>query len=64
MTFGSMEKRSYNRETIAAFNYEIHPMSFIPPYLLYNSRMSANHDKVERLSANSEILMKAIVFLL
>ena len=73
MTFGSIEKRSYNRETIDAFNYKIYQMSFITPPIVYapqiintflSSRMSANHDKVERLSANSEILMKAFVSLL
>jgi hypothetical protein len=29
-----------------------------------NSRISANHDKVERLSANRELLIKMIVYLL
>ena len=28
----SLEKRVNNRETIAVSNYEIHHMSFIPPF--------------------------------
>ena len=66
------EKRFYNRETIAALNYEIQQMSFIPPFPAYqiinsflNSRILSNHDKVEGLSANNgEILIKGIVSLL
>jgi hypothetical protein len=30
-------KEIYSREIIAALNYEIHQMSFIPPSLLFNS---------------------------
>ena len=62
----------YNRETIAASNLEIHQMSFTPPFPFYatqiinpfhNSRILANHDKVDGLSANGEILIKEIVSL-
>ena len=54
------QKRFYIRETIAALNYEILQMSHTPlpfyaaqintPFLI--SRISANHNKEERLSAN------------
>ena len=56
-----MRKRFYNRETIAASNYEIHQMSFILSFLSFNtseiikpflnSRIPGNHDKVDGLSA-------------
>ena len=55
----SNQKRFYNRETIATLNYEIQPKPFIllfssatknNPFL--NSRISANHDKVNGLSDN------------
>ena len=55
-------KRFYDRETIAASNYEIrYATQIINPFL--NSRISDNHDKVGELSANSEILIKEIVYL-
>ena len=49
----SVQKRFYNRETVAVSNYEIHKMSLIPPSLyateiihpFLHSRTSANHDK-------------------
>ena len=50
-------KRFYNRETIAALYRAIHH-TLLANYVNYmivpflNSRFSANHDKVERLSAN------------
>ena len=66
------KKEICNRETIAALNYEIHQIIHTPfhfhatqiinPFI--NSKISANHDKIERLSANGETLMKKIVFLL
>ena len=45
------------RETIAKSNYEIKEMSFTPSpfpnnYPFLNSRISANHVKVDGLSAN------------
>ena len=56
--------RFYNRKTIAAFNCEI---SFKPPlpYMqintpFLNSRISVNHDKVQRLSAKVESLIKGL----
>ena len=65
------KKRSYHRKIIAALNYEIQQMSFIPPFPstqiispVNNSRISANHDKVEILSANCEILIEGVVSLL
>ena len=33
------QKRFYNRETIAALNYEIQKMSFIPPIPLYATQL-------------------------
>ena len=64
----------FNRETITALNYAIHLISFMPSDLPFyaaeiinpflNSRIFANHDKAEILSANSEILIKGIVSLL
>ena len=59
----------YNKETIITSNYEIHQMSYITPFpssksnnnpLLLKSMISANHDKVEGLSANCEILIKGL----
>ena len=32
-----LKKRFYNRATIAARNYKIQQMAFIPPSLIYNS---------------------------
>ena len=32
-----LEKKFYNRETIAALNYEMQQMAFMPPSLLCNS---------------------------
>ena len=63
----SIEKIFYNKETIAALNYEIHTPNSCPsmqlnPFL--KSRISDNHDKVDGLSANFEILIKVIVSLL
>ena len=63
------QKRFYDRETIAALNYNkclSYPLSFnatqiINPFL--KLRISANHDKVEELLANDEILLKRIVSL-
>ena len=50
--FTSISKDNYNRETIDAWNNEIHQMSFIPPFFathiinpFLNSRILANHDK-------------------
>ena len=51
------KKRFYNRETIATLNKKC--LSY--PYL--NLRIVANHDKVDGLSANIEILIKRIVSL-
>ena len=67
----SIQKRFYNRKSIAAL-YQIHHIFHIPiPFNATkminpfpNSRISANHDKVERLFANDEILIKVIVSLL
>ena len=42
-------------------NYEIQQMSFYATQIIHpflNSRISANHDKVEGLLANGEILIK------
>ena len=67
------QKRFFNRETIAALNYEMQQMSFIPPFPFYptkiinsflNSSISANHDKVDRLLNNGQIHIKRIVSLL
>ena len=67
------EKYDYHdRISIAAWNYEIQKMSFIPlPFYVtqiitnfLNSRILANQDKVEGYSANCEILIKGIVSLL
>ena len=50
------QKRLYNRETIAALNYEIQQISLITPFLLYatqiinliiNSKSSTNHNKMK-----------------
>ena len=41
---------------------EFYAAQIINPFL--NSWISANHEKVERLSANSEIIVKGIVSLL
>ena len=59
------QKRLYGRETIEASNYEKHHMYFISltfyavevinPFL--NSRISANRDKVDGVSAYGEILI-------
>ena len=65
-TFRVVEKRFYNRKTITALNYVILQMSVIPPFLLYetkiidfflNWRFLANHDELEGLLANAEILI-------
>ena len=73
LLFMIIQKRFNNRETIAPSNYEINQMSFIPLLPFYatkiddpflNSRISANHDKVEGLLANYKILIKGIVCLL
>ena len=64
--------RFYDKETITALTYKIHqiclsyPLSFfanqiINPFL--NSRISANHKKVQGLSANGKILIKGVVSL-
>ena len=66
------QKRFYNRETIAALNYEIRQMSFIHPLhsmqlefnIFLNLMVSANHYKGEGLSANGKIFIKRIVSLL
>ena len=57
------KKGFYNRETITVLNYEIQQMSFIHPSFFANiiikpffiSRISVNHYKVERLSANAMV---------
>ena len=60
------KKGFYNRETIAVLNYEIQQMSFIYAYPhpffatiiikpFFISRISVNHDKVERLLANAMV---------
>ena len=58
------DKRFYNRVTIAALNYEILQMTLIPLYMelkllnpFLNSRNSANHNTVQRLSSNDGILI-------
>ena len=57
-------------KTVAALNYEIQPMSFITFYeaqiinFYLNSMISPNHDKVDGISANCEILIKWIDSLL
>ena len=64
---GYNEKRFNDRETIVASNYEKHQMSSTPPFpsLQLKSSISANHDKVDGLSANNgEIFIKGIVSLL
>ena len=55
----SVQKIFYNRETITELNYEIHKISFIPPFyatkmfnLFLTSRISANHEKVEGYSTS------------
>ena len=61
---GKLKVLFYNRETIAVFNYEMQKIPFIRPCLLctqkinplFNLMFSANHDKVDRLSANGETL--------
>ena len=48
-------------------NYYHTPLPFYATYTIspiLNSRISGNHDKVERHSANGEILIKEIVTLL
>jgi len=68
MNFMYLKKRLYNRETFAALNYKIHKCLFIfithiiNPFL--NSMISANHGKVDGLSANGEIPVKGIGSLL
>ena len=63
-------KRFYDRETIAGLNYEIHQMSLIPHLPSMQLKqftlflISANHDRVEGLSANDKILIKGIDSLL
>ena len=67
------KEKFYNRETIAASNYKIQQISFSPllcssnnqPFSWFNdlSQFKANHDKVDWLSANSEIPLKGIVSL-
>ena len=62
------QKRFYNRETIAALNYEILQMSFIPfPFYaikiinpFHNLKISANHNKVDGLSDNGENLVSLL----
>ena len=52
---------------MAAFNYEIQQMSFIQGVIInpfVNTMNSANHDIVNGLPANGEILLKGIVSLL
>ena len=61
------KQRFYNRETIAASNYKIHQMSFIPPQInkpFPNLRISANYDKADGVSANGKFLLQGIVSLL
>ena len=41
-----------------------HPSQFYATQIILNSRISANDDKVEELSANVKILIKEIVFVL
>ena len=66
---GLQQKIFHNRKIIAALNYKIYQMSFIPLYAtqitnpFLNSRISVNNDKVERLSTNFEIHIKRIFFL-
>ena len=56
-------KGFYNREMIDALHYEILKMSFISTFPSMQLKL-ANHDKVDGLSANSEIHKKVIVSLL
>ena len=65
------ERGVHSRETIAALNYEIHQMSKNTPFYatqiinpFINSKISTNHDKIDGLSANCEILIREIVSLL
>ena len=66
---GLQQKIFHKRKIIAALNYKIYQMSFIPFYAtqiinpFLNSRISKNNDKVERLSTNFEIHLKRIFFL-
>ena len=56
--------RNYELKTANVFHTP-HPFNayqIISPFL--KSRVRANHDKVERLSVNGEILIKGIVILL
>ena len=64
-----MLKRFYARETIAAFNYEFSlnvlqtPLPFYATQIinpLLNSRISANHNKVDEFSANGVIFIKIV----
>ena len=60
------QKIFYNRETITTLNFEVQQITFnvtqiIDPFI--NSRISANHDNVEGLLANGEIITKWIVSL-
>ena len=57
------EKRFYNREKIAASNYDffytrhsLNATQIIKPFL--NPRISANRDKVDGLSTNGKIPIK------
>ena len=46
------QKRFYNRETIAASNYETHQMSFLPPHsgkLDININMIVRHSRCKHL---------------
>ena len=61
-----IQKRLYNRETIAAINYDLEQMSFIPSFsslqlkwlTLFSIQGSKPiNDKVKGLSANGEILI-------
>ena len=57
-TNGGAKQEINNRETIAALNYEIHQMSFIPAFFYATQilMISANDDKGERLRANNKSL--------
>jgi len=67
-----IQKIFYNSETIASLNYKT-PNAFHTPLPFYatqiinpffNSMISANHVKVESLSAYDENLIKGIIYLL
>ena len=57
-----IQKIFYNKETIAELNYEIHKMSFIPPFyatkmfnLFLTLRISDNREKIGGHSDNEKV---------